>query len=151
MDQASRRKKTKAGSMKSCKPHCPNPVRTIPIKRGLRPQYAKDHSLDPTRMKDWEIAQKAEAFMKPIERLAHEWGIKANELVPYGRQLAKLLDRKTDKDKPEKIQKAFDHVAKLKVNPKDKKSPTFGQRIADGKLPGGELKKEEDEKKETRR
>ena len=92
----------------------------------------------------------AEAVAKAQCNVCHEGKKKQNRNV-YGRQLAKLLDRKTDKDKPEKIQKAFDHVAKLKVNPKDKKSPTFGQRIADGKLPGGELKKEEDEKKETRR
>jgi hypothetical protein len=36
-------------------------------------------------------------------------------------------------------------VAKTKVDPKKKDSPTFGDRIAQGKLPGGEPKGEKRE------
>jgi formate--tetrahydrofolate ligase len=46
--------------------------------------------LDPTRMKDWEIAEKAEETMKPIQLLAQECGLKVDELIPMGRQLAKV-------------------------------------------------------------
>jgi formyltetrahydrofolate synthetase len=89
MDQASQRQRKETGSLKPVADP-PKTVRTIPIGNSKRPPYAKDLSLDPTRMKDWEIAQKAETVMKPIELLAHEWGVKTNELIPYGRQLAKV-------------------------------------------------------------
>lgn len=56
---------------------------------------------------------------------------------PYGVELSKLLDRKTDKDNKDKIQSALAKVEKLPVDPKDKKSPTFGELIKEGKLPGG--------------
>ena len=46
--------------------------------------------LDPTRMKDWQIAEQAEEFMKPIQVLAQELGLKDDELIPMGRQLAKV-------------------------------------------------------------
>lgn len=47
-------------------------------------------SLDPTKMADWEIAQSAESWMKPIATIAAEIGIKEAELIPYGRFLAKV-------------------------------------------------------------
>jgi len=46
--------------------------------------------LDPTKMKDWEVAEAAEAFMKPVQQLAEELGLKADELIPMGKQLAKI-------------------------------------------------------------
>ncbi len=46
--------------------------------------------LDPTQLKDWEIAQAAESFMKPISLLAQEWGVSVDEIIPFGRQLAKV-------------------------------------------------------------
>ena len=57
---------------------------------------------------------------------------------PYGQQLSKLLDKKTDKKNIEKIRKAMGQVAKMKADPKatkDSKGPTFGDRIKQGKLP----------------
>lgn len=57
---------------------------------------------------------------------------------PYGQQLSKLLDKKTDKKNIEKIRKAMGQVAKMKADPKakkDSKGPTFGDRIKLGKLP----------------
>jgi hypothetical protein len=58
---------------------------------------------------------------------------------PYGVELSKLLDKKADKDNKDKIQSVLAKVEKLPVNPKDKKSPTFGDLIKAGKLPGGKL------------
>lgn len=60
--------------------------------------------LDPTRMKDWEIAQAAEENMKPFPALAAELGLKPEELIPMGKRLGKIdyiqaMDRL--KDEPE--------------------------------------------------
>jgi formyltetrahydrofolate synthetase len=41
-------------------------------------------------MQDWEIAEAAEARMKPIDRLAAEMGLSGSELIPYGTKLAKV-------------------------------------------------------------
>ncbi len=55
----------------------------------------------------------------------------------YGQQLSKLLDKKTDKKKLKKIQEALAKVAAMHSDAKNDKSPTFGQLIEQGKLPGG--------------
>lgn len=46
--------------------------------------------LDPTLMKDWEIAEAAEENMKPLSQLAEEVGLQENELLPMGRNLGKI-------------------------------------------------------------
>jgi len=46
--------------------------------------------LDPKSMKDWEIAEAAEADMKPVKQLAGELGLQDRELLPYGHYVAKL-------------------------------------------------------------
>ncbi|MHC4665365.1 MAG: formate--tetrahydrofolate ligase [Planctomycetota bacterium] len=46
--------------------------------------------LDPTKMKDWQIAEAAEQSMKPVSQLAAELGLKDQELLPMGRQLARV-------------------------------------------------------------
>ena len=52
----------------------------------------------------------------------------------YGKQLEKLISKK-DKKNTDKIFKAMDKVADMKSKPADKSSPTFGDKIANGKLP----------------
>ncbi len=59
--------------------------------------------LDPTKMKDWQIAEAAEQNSKPISQLADEMGLKEDEVIPMGRGLAKV-----------DFQKAF---ARLKDSP----------------------------------
>ncbi|MES1212978.1 MAG: hypothetical protein ABUL64_00185 [Singulisphaera sp.] len=54
----------------------------------------------------------------------------------YGKALAKLLTKK-DKDDTAKIKSALETVAKEKSNPDDANSPTFGELLSQGKLPGG--------------
>ncbi len=51
-------------------------------------------NLDPTRMKDWQIAEAAEAEAKPIERIADEAGLRPEELIPMGRLVAKVDARR---------------------------------------------------------
>ena len=58
-------------------------------------------TLDPTQMKDWQIAEAAEESMKPLEQVADEMGLQREELIPMGRQLGKVdfikvLDRVGD-------------------------------------------------------
>jgi len=57
--------------------------------------------LDATKMKDWEIAEAAEAFMKPIKQIAAELGLTEEELLPQGHYVGKVdfmkvLDRLAD-------------------------------------------------------
>ena len=58
--------------------------------------------LDPTTLKDWEIAELSEKNMKTVTELAEELGLEQMEVLPYGHYLAKLdyraiLDRLKDK------------------------------------------------------
>jgi len=46
--------------------------------------------LDPTKMKDWQIAEAAEKTMKPIRWLAEELGLQGDELLPHGCFLGKV-------------------------------------------------------------
>ena len=47
--------------------------------------------LDPTRMKDWQIAEAAEAGMQPISRIAGNLGLDLEkELLPYGHHIGKV-------------------------------------------------------------
>ena len=54
----------------------------------------------------------------------------------YGSELAKLLDRSTDKGDVEKIRASLMRVAELKSDRNDEASKTFGQLIAARQLPG---------------
>ena len=58
--------------------------------------------LDPTKMKDWEIAEAAEENMKSVYELAEGLGLEKLELLPYGHKLGKVdymsvLNRLKDK------------------------------------------------------
>jgi hypothetical protein len=53
----------------------------------------------------------------------------------YGQALAELLDKKEDKDNKDKIRQALETVASKPSAGAG--SPTFGDLIKDGKLPGG--------------
>lgn len=64
-------------------------------------------------------------------------GKKKTDRNAYGEALAKLLDKKTDKEDIEKIRKALETVANESSNPEDPAAPTFGDLIEAGKLPGG--------------
>ena len=60
------------------------------------------HTLNPTVLKDWEIAEAAEAQMKTVYQLADELGLDRLELFPYGHYIGKvdyirLLNRVKDR------------------------------------------------------
>jgi len=46
--------------------------------------------LDPSQLKDWQIAEKAEEQMKPITKIAADWGIEYDELLLQGHYVAKI-------------------------------------------------------------
>ena len=46
--------------------------------------------LDPTKMKDWQIAEAAEATLRPAKDLVAELGLLDDEWDPYGKYLAKI-------------------------------------------------------------
>lgn len=46
--------------------------------------------LDPTKLKDWQIAEVSEQTARPIVQVAREIGIKDEEIIPFGRLLAKI-------------------------------------------------------------
>ncbi len=46
--------------------------------------------LDPTKMKDWQVAEAAEANLKPAALLAKELGLQEDEWDAYGKYLAKI-------------------------------------------------------------
>ena len=46
--------------------------------------------LDPTKMKDWQIAEAAEETLRPAKDLAAELGLLEGEWQPYGQSLAKV-------------------------------------------------------------
>jgi hypothetical protein len=68
----------------------------------------------------------------------------------YGKHLIDLLDAEKDKKDVDKIKAAIEKVNKMHSDPKDEKSPTYGELLDKSILPGGELedvKKDPEEEK----
>ena len=47
-------------------------------------------NIDPTKMKDWQIAEALEPTLKPISRIAEEFGLEGGEVIPMGDYVAKV-------------------------------------------------------------
>jgi len=69
----------------------------------------------------------------------------------FGLPLVELLDRKKDLKDVKKISEALKKVVAMNVDPKDKKSETYLDRIKASKWPGGELKALMEEPKEEKK
>jgi len=95
--------------------------------------YLKPDSKDSKDMAYVALVQKAKCD------LCHQ-GTSKKERNAYGKAIDVLLDRKTDKDNKEKIRKALAAVAAIRCDPAKPASPTFGQVISQGRLPGGDPK-----------
>jgi len=98
-------------------------------------QFLKLYKVDKA---DPEPSEFEKAVLEAKCFVCHQ-GKKKKNRNQYGQQLSKLLDKKKDAKNPEKIVEALQKVAKTHVDPKDEKSPTFGDLIKAGKLPGGSL------------
>ena len=92
--------------------------------------YVKAESSEP---KDKEFAAAVE---KAKCSICHVGKVNKKNRNRYGKALAELLSRKTDTEDKEKIQAALKKVEARRCDPKDEKSPTFGELIRAGKLPG---------------
>lgn len=53
-------------------------------------QQRKLMKLDPTQMKDWQVAEAAEATMRPIQAVAKDLGVLPDEFIPYGSGYGKI-------------------------------------------------------------
>jgi len=52
-------------------------------------------NLDPVKMEDWQIAEAAEQNIKPIQEIGDKLGLQEGELIPMGRNVAKIDYTKT--------------------------------------------------------
>jgi hypothetical protein len=103
---------------------------TLPFQKAFIREYAADHP-------DREYA----AFVQRTAKcnVCHQGTKDRKNLNPYGNQLAKLLDYHTDNHDAEKISAALQTVATMPADPSRSDGPTYGERIADGELPAGDL------------
>lgn len=104
-------------------------------------EFMKLYDVDKSSEDKSELAEKV---LKAKCYTCHQ-GKKKKNRNRYGAELAKLLDKKKDKKDAEKIVAALKKVEEMNIDAKDDKSPTFGDLIKAGKLPGGpleEVKKE---------
>jgi len=118
-----------------------------------RPQYAKEFAEHYRAKADSDKAEEkalGEAVAKAKCLVCHE-GEKRSNRNAYGKELANIIK----KDAPpgfkgetdvKKIDEAFDKVAEMHIDPKDPKSPTFGELIKHGKLPASESKPDGEQK-----
>ena len=102
----------------------------VQFQREFTKKYVKKGS-DDSKEKEFESAVR-----KAKCNVCHK-GKKKKDLNVYGEALGELLDKKKDKADKEKIISALVKAAKMKSDPKDDSSKTFGELIKDGKLPGG--------------
>jgi hypothetical protein len=101
-----------------------------PFRDEFMAKYVKPDSTDAKERAFAEAVQTAKC------NVCHQGKTKAQRNV-YGRALNKFLSE-DDAENKEKIGIALDKAAELKRNPDDPRSPTFGDLIKAGKLPGGE-------------
>ena len=103
---------------------------TLPFQKAFIREYVADHP-------DREYA----AFVQRTAKcnVCHQGTKDRKNLNPYGAQLAKLLDYHTDNHDAEKIAAALQTVADMPADPSRTDGPTYGERIAEGELPAGEL------------
>ncbi len=104
------------------------PAQAIPqFQKEFLTLYASDKTTDFAKE-----AKKAGCF------LCHQGKLRKNH-NPYGIHLVDLLDKKADMKNPEKIIEALKKVEAMHSVAGDDKSPTYGDLIKEGKLPGGSL------------
>jgi hypothetical protein len=90
----------------------------------------------------------AEMVIKEAKCLVcHQGKVRKNHNV-FGDELKKLLDRTKDTKDTEKMLASFKKVLEMRVDPKNEKSETYGDRLKASKLPAGELAELEKEPKE---
>jgi hypothetical protein len=104
----------------------------------FKKNYVKPDSKDPKEHAFADAIDKIsveteleEGVVKQACNVCHVKGKAKKMRNEYGEKLADLLDKKGDKDHPDKIKAAFAKVAGMKSS----KGPTYGELIKGGKLP----------------
>jgi len=117
-------------------------VAIAPFQAAFIKEYINDH-------KDKEFAKYVKTKAKC--HICHQGKVTPKNVHhnAYGKHLVKLLDPVKDKKDLKKIKEALAKVAKMHSDPKDEKSPTYGDLIAQSKLPGGDLEESKKEPKEA--
>ena len=114
------------------------------------PQFGKEfNALYKVDKKDDVTSDFEKAALEAKCLVCHQGKKSKKNRNRYGAELSKLLDKKKDKKNKEKIIEALQKVAKLHTVAKDEKSPTYGDLIEAGKLPGGPLKEVKEEPKSS--
>ena len=108
----------------------PRALATAQFQAVFLKEYINDH-----KDKDFSKMVKTKARCHTCHR--------AKKVGPYhnafGKHLISLLDPKKDAKDVDKIKAALAKVVTLHSDPKDEKSPTYGELLEQGKLPGGDL------------
>jgi hypothetical protein len=99
-------------------------------------QFNKLYNVD---KKDKDPSDFAKAVLEAKCYNCHQGKKSKHNRNRYGAELAKLLDKKKDAKNPAKIIEALETVAKIHTDPSDPNSPTYGDLIQAGQLPGGPL------------
>ena len=105
-----------------------------------RAQYKKEFIGKYVKAEDASAEEKAfaELVAKANCQVCHAPGDDRKKRNEYGQELAKLLrpaGAKGNEKDAKKIDEALDKVAELHVDPKDPKSPTYGDILKAHKLP----------------
>ncbi len=107
-----------------------HPARAVEaFKKEFEAKYVKKDASSPAEQEFAAAAEKAKCAVCHVGKTKKV----RNE---YGKALNALVTKKDAKDSA-KIQEALDKVAGMKSKPDDPNSPTFGDLIKEGKLPGG--------------
>lgn len=109
---------------------CPGVVRAFPK---LNVAFLEEYVNDNPNKEFVELVKK-----KAKCNVCHQ-GKNRKHRNPYGAHLADIIDMKKDGKDMVKLKAALRDVAKLHSVAGDDKSPTYGELIAEGKLPGGSL------------
>ena len=103
--------------------------------------YYKPESNDPQEKSLAEAIDKAstvieleDTVIKNACNVCHVKGKAKKMRNEYGQKLSELLDVKSDKGNPKKIQEAIKKVGEMKSSPK---GPTYSELLKAGKLPTG--------------
>ncbi len=102
-----------------------------------RPPYKKEFDAKYAKADGTEIEKALAAKAEKAKcNICHK-GKSKKDRNAYGEALSQFLKKEDEKDL-EKIRASLDKVSEMKSKKDDDKSPTFGELIKNGDLPGGE-------------
>ncbi len=89
-------------------------------------------ALDPTKHKDWEIAEEAESRMKTVYELGEQLGLAKEELLPHGHYVAKLDYRKILESRQSKPDGKYVDVTAITPTPLGEGKSTCAMGLVQG-------------------